>query len=86
MLTAVLDHLAVASVGNNTRKTYIVLPRLGNSSIVLRILVYIAIILVILVISYYEKYYQAYITSIITHTGRSTVYENATQMRFTTSL
>jgi hypothetical protein len=40
------------SVGNNIRKTYIVLPRLGNSSIVLRILVYIAIVLVILVISY----------------------------------
>jgi hypothetical protein len=48
-LEVILDN-DTRSVGNNIRKTYIVLPRLGNSSIVLRILVYIAIVLVILVI------------------------------------
>jgi hypothetical protein len=53
------------SIGNNTRKTYIVLPRLGNSSIVLRILVYIAIILVLLVVSYCEKYCQTYIATVV---------------------
>ena len=41
---------AILSVGNNTRKTYVVLPKVGNSSIVLRILVYIAIMLFILVV------------------------------------
>jgi hypothetical protein len=58
------------SVGNNIRNTHVVLPRLGNASIVSRNLVFIAIVLVILAISYCQKYFQAYIASIVTHTGQ----------------